>query len=196
MDFLYLVFYCCLRLRFLDVETNPGLRRPVPAVCRILCSNVRGLAGNLGDLTVALSQYDILLCSETLVSDMRHVSEVLVPGFCRPVLCRGKMPQACGMAAYVRDGYGAFRQPKFECGCCEMLVFRVCSVRQNLYVYNLYRNPDLDDRIFDCLLASMAAVQAEDVRASFLFVGDLNGHHQEWLGSTTMNRHGVVAFDF
>ena len=56
---------------------------------------------------------------------------------------------------------GAFRQPKFECDCCEKLVFRVCSVTQNLYVYSLYRNPDLDDRIFDCLLASMAAVQAE-----------------------------------
>ena len=24
MDFLYLIFYGCLRLRFLDVETNPG----------------------------------------------------------------------------------------------------------------------------------------------------------------------------
>ena len=56
--------------------------------------------------------------------------------------------------------------------------------------------PDLDDRIFDWLLSSMAAVQAEDVRASFLFVGDLNGHHQEWLGSTTTNRHGVASFDF
>ena len=89
MDFLYLIFYGCLRLRFLDVETNPDPRRPAPAV-RILCSNVRGLAGNLSDLTVASSQYDIMLCSETLVSDMRHVSEVLVPGFCRPVLlCRG-----------------------------------------------------------------------------------------------------------
>ena len=42
-------------------------------------SNVRGLAGNLSDLTVASSPYDILLCSETLVSDMRHVSEVLFP---------------------------------------------------------------------------------------------------------------------
>ena len=63
-------------------------------------------------------------------------------------------------------------------------------------MYSLYRNPDLDDRIFDCLLASMAAVQAADVHASFLFVGDLNGHHQEWLGSTTTNRHGVAAFDF
>ena len=42
----------------------------------------------------------------------------------------------------------------------------------------------------------MAAVQAEDVRASFLFVDDLNGHHQEWLGSTTTNSHGVEAFDF
>ena len=94
MDFLYLIFYACLRLQFLDVETNPGQWSPVPAVCRILCSNVRGLAGTLSDL--------ILLCSETFVSDMRHVPEILVPGFGRPVLlCRGKMPRARGMAAYV-----------------------------------------------------------------------------------------------
>ena len=77
-----------------------------------------------------------------------------------------------------------------------MLVFRVISVGQNLYVYSLYRNPDLDDWIFYCLLASMAAVQAEDVHASFLFVGDLNGHDHKWLGSTTTNRHGVAAFNF
>ena len=30
----------------------------------------------------------------------------------------------------------------------------------------------------------------------FLFVGDLNGHHQEWLGSTNTNRHGVAFLDF
>ena len=77
-----------------------------------------------------------------------------------------------------------------------MLVFSFCGVRQNLYVCSLYYNPDLNDRIFDCLRASMAAVQAGDFRASFLFVGDLNGHHQEWLGSMTTNRHGVAAFDF
>ena len=122
-------------------------------MCRLLCSNVRGLAGNLSDLTVASSRYDILLCSEILVTDMRHVSELLVPGIGRPaLLCRGRVPQARGMAAYVRDGYGAFRQPKFECGCCEMLVFRICGVRQNLYVFSLYCNPDLNERIFDCLL--------------------------------------------
>ena len=39
-------------------------------------------------------------------------------------------------------------------------------------------------------------MQAEDVRASFLLEGDLNWHHQEWLGSTTVNRNGVAAFDF
>ena len=69
-------------------------------------------------------------------------------------------------------------------------------MRQNLYVFSLYCNPDLDDRIFYCLLTSMAATQAEDVRASFLFVGDFNGHYKEWLGSTTTNRHVVAAFDF
>ena len=44
MGFLYLIFYASLMLRFLDVYTNPGPRRPVPVVCRILCSNVRGLS--------------------------------------------------------------------------------------------------------------------------------------------------------
>ena len=93
--------------------------------------------------------------------------------------------------------YGAFRQPKFECGCCKMLIFRVCGVRQNSYAFSFYQNPDLDDRIFDRLLTPIAAVQAEDLIASFLFVCDLNGHHrQEWLGYTTANRHGVAAFDF
>ena len=196
MDFLFL-FYACLRRRFLDAETNPGLWHPVPTICRLLCSNVLGFAGNLSDLTMASSRHNILMCSEALVSDMRHVSELLVPGFGRPaLLCRGRMARAQGMATYVQDGYGAFRQPKFECGCCEMLVFKVCGARQNLYVFTFYSNPDLHDRIFDCLLTSMAAGQAEDVSASFLFVGDLNGHHQEWLGSTTTNRHGVAAFDF
>ena len=57
---------------------------------------------------------------------------------------------------------------------------------QNLYAFSLYRNPDL---------ASTAAVQAKDTRASLMFVGDLNSHQQEGLGFTTKNRHGVAAFD-
>ena len=65
-----------------------------------------------------------------------------------------------------------------------------------LLCVRLYRNPNLDDRICDCLLTSLAAVQAEDVRASFQFVGNLNGHHQECLGSMATNRHGVAAIDF
>ena len=94
------------------------------------------------------------------------MSELLDPGFGRPVLlCLGRMPLARGMAAYVRDGYEAFRQPKFECGCCEMLVLGVCGVSHNLSVFSMYHNLILDD----CLLASITAVQAEDVHASFLF---------------------------
>ena len=72
-------------------------------------------------------------------------------------------------------------------------------MRQNFYVFlcvQNYRKPDLDDPAFDCLLTSKADVQAEDVSASFLFVGDFNGPHQHWLSSTKTNRHGVAAFDF
>ena len=82
-----------------------------------------------------------------------------------------------------------------------MLVIRVCGygcITQplRLLITVAYHNPDEDDGIYDCLLTSMAAVQAEDVRESFLFVGDQNGHHQEWLGSVTTYSHSVAAFDF
>ena len=63
-------------------------------------------------------------------------------------------------------------------------------------MFSLFPNPVLNDRVFDYLLTSMAVALAEDVRSSFRFVGYLNGHHQEWLGATTMDRHGVVAFNF
>ena len=87
---------------------------------------------------MASSQYDLLLFSETLVSDRGLTSGLLVPAFVRPVLlCQGGMPWARWIAAFARDRYGAFHQPKLECGCCEMLVFRVRGARQNFYVLNL-----------------------------------------------------------
>ena len=82
MDFLYLIFYACLRLQFINVEANPGPRCPVPDVCRILCSNVRSLAGNLGDLSVASSRYDILLCSKGWL----HTYEMVTEHFVNPNL--------------------------------------------------------------------------------------------------------------
>ena len=51
------LLHACLRLQFLDVEINPILQCPVPAVCIILCSNVQSLAVNLSDLTVVTSHY-------------------------------------------------------------------------------------------------------------------------------------------
>ena len=42
----------------------------------------------------------------------------------------------------------------------------------------------------------MAVIHAVDVKKKILFVGDLHGHHQEWLGSITTNHHTVAAFNF
>ena len=71
----------------------------------------------------------------------------------------------------------------------------VCDARQNFYMLSLYRNR-IGIRIYECFLTAVAAVHAVNMRASFLFMGDLNSHHQEWLASTTTNRHGVATLDF
>ena len=75
------------------------------------------------------------LIEKSMVLDMRHVSELLVPGFGLTILlCRGKMPLALGMAAYVQDDCGAFRQPKFEAVVAKCFFFVVCSVRININI--------------------------------------------------------------
>ena len=180
-----------------DVEINPGPPN-VPRNCRILYSNIRGLFKNKKELDIASTNFDILLCSETIVSDMRHLSELLVPGFKKPFLIkRQAIPRARGMALYVREGLSATHRPLFECGCHEMQVVKISGRLVNLYIFSCYRNPDLDDSIYDCLLDRMAAVQEADVKACFVFAGDFNAHHVEWLNSVSAtDNHGVAALDF
>ena len=96
----------------------------------------------------------------------------------------------------MRDVFRAFLQPKFECGCCEVLASSFCGARQTYYVFRLYSNPNLDNRINDCSLTLLASMQAEDVHALSFFLGDFNGHHQELLGFMIINRHELAAIDF
>ena len=181
-----------------DVSKNPGPVQPRPSLCRVMYGNVRGLYGNINDLISASRQFDILLCTETLASQMRHSSEVLVPGFRKPLLVkRDAIPRARGMAVYIRNNFSASHKSCYECGCHEMQVIKVSGKHNNFYLCSIYRNPDLDDSIFDCLLITMAKVQGDDRKAAFVFVGDFNAHHKEWLHSVSATDcHGLRAYDF
>ena len=192
--FFVLLFIFYLLLRSGDIHQNPGPRND----CRILYSNIRGLKANLQDLSVASTKFDIIFCSETLVSSFRHTSELLIPNFNKPILLRrNAIPRAQGMCVYIRSSYSASRLSKSECGCHEMMAVKICSRFNNYYIFSLYRNPDMDDSIYDCLLTSMASIQERDSKASFLFVGDVNAHHREWLNSVSpTDQHGRAALDF
>ena len=65
-------------------------------------------------------QYDVILCSETLVSNRRSVSELLLPNFDKPKLVlRDLRPRVRGLATYVRTGYTASVRSDFTCNCYE-----------------------------------------------------------------------------
>ena len=75
---MYFFFYhsYCLRLLLfvcIDVESNSGPR--FDNRVRVLYSNIRGLEANLDELAVAGSGYDALVCTESKVSDRRHLPE-------------------------------------------------------------------------------------------------------------------------
>ena len=76
----------------------------------------------------------MVFCSETLVSFRRHISELMVTGSGRPMqLRRGGVHRLRGFAVCVRDSFSAYRQGSYECGYCEPIVVRICSISHNVY---------------------------------------------------------------
>ena len=131
-----------------DVELNP---RPVNSrnrQCRMLYSNIRGLYGNLDDLIVASKGFDILLCSEALVSNFSHIAELSIPGFKRPILLKhNEINRDQGMAIYIRSGCSASHKASFECGCYEIQIIKMYGKHNNFYLFSVYRNPDVVDGV-------------------------------------------------
>ena len=180
-----------------DIETDPGPRRESRSSVAILYSNIRGLKKNIRDLALGAEGYDVVFCSETLASDKRSPIEILIPGFNKPILKPMASNGNRGMALYLRSGFCAVRMARFECSCHEMFCVRVCGKYNNFYNFAVYRSPNADDSIYDCLLEKMAVIQERDVKASFVFIGDFNAHHREWLCSRLpTDRHGLAAFEF
>ena len=199
-----LIFYCVSHSLFYllilsgDIQLNPGPQLTGRPQCRVMYANIRGLFKNIRELLAISRQYDIIFCSETLVSSRRHSAEILLPGFKKPILLRSDaIPRARGLALYIRNDFSAMNQKRYECNCHEIQIVKVCGGHSNFYIFSVYRNPDANDTIFDCLLSSMASIQQNDVKSSFLFLGDFNAHHREWLNSISpTDRHGLCAYDF
>ena len=96
----------------------------------------------------------------------------------------------------VREGFSTYRQQSYECGCCKVIVVRICSRSHNIYVIGVCRNPNLLDNIFLSLSTAMAKILSVDRKASFVFVGHANAHHEEWFRSSTATFHGRAAREF
>ena len=63
LEFNYLVYGYLSILFFLPGDSLPGCGgEPRPARCRIMFANMNGLHGNLDELALAASHFDIVLC--------------------------------------------------------------------------------------------------------------------------------------
>ena len=84
---IYFFFYLSYWLRSMfivcgDVDSNPD--SVSDKWVRVLYSIIRGPYANLDELAVAGSDYDVLVCAESKISDSRHLSELRISGFGYP----------------------------------------------------------------------------------------------------------------
>ena len=71
-------------------------------------------------------------CSATLVPFRRHIFELMVSGYGRPMqLLMGEIHRFRELTVYVRGGFSAYRQRGYEYGCCEAIVAKICNSSHN-----------------------------------------------------------------
>ena len=83
MDFIIINFFFYFSYWLLLLLIVRGDKKPNPGPgsdrrVRILYYDFRGLHANLDELAVAGSDYDVLVCAESKVSDRRHLSELRI----------------------------------------------------------------------------------------------------------------------
>ena len=132
-------------------------------VRRILCSSVGSQARNISNLTVTLSQFSILSCSENLACTRRLMSEALdLDCTMRPMSEALDLVALCCCVAKgcieprgssLRERLKRNISTKFECGCAAMLVRFPCVRyrRTCIIMFSFHRNLGIYDRTYDCL---------------------------------------------
>ena len=128
----------------------------------------------------------------TLVSSRRHISELMVLCFGRPMQLLRGFVSFVGWLFMCVIVFRHVDSAIMSGGYCEVMVVRICCSIHN-FMFGVYRNPDLSDKVSDSWLTTMAKVQSVDRKESFWFVGNLNTYHKEWLGSFMTLHHRVVS---
>ena len=75
ISYAYISFWLCL-LRVCGVSWSRCCQKGSGTLC-----NIHGLYADLDELAVAGADYDVLVCAESKVSDLRHLLKLRIPGF-------------------------------------------------------------------------------------------------------------------
>ena len=78
----------------------------------------------------------------------------------------------------------------------EMICFKIQLPGHLVFIFSIYRPPSADDSICDAISSHINTIQEFHPRSEIIALGDMNVHHEEWLGNKKADIHGVCAFEF
>ncbi|XP_071478923.1 uncharacterized protein [Diadema antillarum] len=97
---------------------------------------------------------------------------------------------------YYSDAFAATRMPQYESLYHELICQKINLPGRMIFIFCVYRPPSADDSIYDVISDHIDTIQELHPRSEIIVLGDLNAHHEEWLGNTKTDAYGESAFDF
>ena len=178
-----------------DIHPNPGPHQNRFTAC---FTNIRGLRSNWESFERSLlgSRPHIFCVSETFLNSKIDGELFAVPGYSSVRRDRPDDSSWGGIMVYYSDAFTATRMPQFESLQHEMICLKINLPGRMVFMFYVYRPPSADDTIFDVISNYIDTIQELHPRSEIIVLGDLNAHHEEWLGSNKTDAHGESAFDF
>lgn len=169
----------------------------MPERIRTLLANAFGLCSKFGELQSTLKQLriDVAIITETKFTLSKFsLAESTVPGY-HPPLRLDHTAQGGGVAAWIREDLAYELLDNIPNDDHEVVWFSLCRQKGAKLVFcAVYRSGSCsphDVSLFEYLDRTLEHLHSPNT--NIVLAGDLNVHHEDWLGSTKTTPAGEAA---
>ena len=139
---------------------------------KIAHSNINGLRNKIDDISVNLSEYDIICVSETKLNEHFQTTNLLIDSYHNPIRKDRNINNGGGLLIYIKNNIFYRHRPDLESADVENIWVEIRSLKNKYLIGHFYRPPNATVDFWDKFDSTIEKASEENL--DLIILGDLN----------------------
>ena len=144
----------------------------MPTSMKIAHSNINGLRNKIDDISVNLSEYDIICVSETKLNEHFQTTNLLIDSYHNPIRKDRNINNGGGLLIYIKNNIFYRHRPDLESADVENIWVEIRSLKNKYLIGHFYRPPNATVDFWDKFDSTIEKASEENL--DLIILGDLN----------------------